>query len=89
MLDQRKAELDQGRAMLDQRRASAKDNFVRLSNQNKPLLVIDGVITSEVDINTISPTDIQAINVLKGENALAKYPEKGANGVIEITTKKH
>jgi TonB-dependent SusC/RagA subfamily outer membrane receptor len=28
------------------------------------------------------------MNVLKGENAKAKYAEKGANGVIEITTKK-
>jgi TonB-dependent SusC/RagA subfamily outer membrane receptor len=28
------------------------------------------------------------MNILKGENAKAKYGEKGASGVIEITTKK-
>jgi hypothetical protein len=28
------------------------------------------------------------VSVLKGENAIKKYGEKGKNGVIEITTKK-
>jgi TonB-dependent SusC/RagA subfamily outer membrane receptor len=54
----------------------------------KPLIVIDGVITSEINLNDLNPTNIQSMNVLKGEKATAKYAEKGANGVIEITTKK-
>ena len=54
----------------------------------KPLIVIDGVITSEINLNDLNPTNIQSMNVLKGESAKVKYGEKGANGVVEITTKK-
>jgi cell division protein FtsB len=54
----------------------------------KPLIVIDGVITSDLDMNKINPNNIASMNVLKGEKATTKYAEKGANGVIEITTKK-
>ena len=56
--------------------------------KEKPLIVIDGVIMTDMDMNKISPDNIQSINVLKGERAKAKYAEKGANGVVEITTKK-
>ena len=56
--------------------------------KNNPLIVIDGVITSEMNLKNMNPNNIQSINVLKGEKATAKYAEKGANGVIEITTKK-
>ena len=56
--------------------------------KDKPLIVIDGVITSEMNMNDIKPNDIKSMNVLKGENAKAKYGDKGASGVIEITTKK-
>jgi len=58
------------------------------SQKEKPLIVIDGVITSEMNLNDLNPSNIQSMNVLKGENATTKYAEKGANGVIEITTKK-
>ena len=54
---------------------------------NKPLVVIDGVITPNKDMNELSPNDIQSMNVLKGASAKVKYGEKGENGVIEITTK--
>ncbi len=56
--------------------------------KEKPLIVIDGVIRTDFEMNKISPDNIQSINVLKGESAKAKYAEKGANGVVEITTKK-
>ena len=54
---------------------------------NKPLVVIDGVITPNKDMNELSPNDIQSMNVLKGASAKVIYGEKGENGVIEITTK--
>jgi len=54
---------------------------------NKPLVVIDGVITPNKDMNEMSPNDIQSMNVLKGASAKVIYGEKGENGVIEITTK--
>ncbi len=56
--------------------------------KEKPLIVIDGVITSDLDLNKINPNNIASMNVLKGESAKIKYAEKGANGVVEITTKK-
>jgi len=56
---------------------------------NPLLYVIDGIeMSSSFDINSIKPDDIQSMNVLKGINAIGKYGEKGANGVIEIETKK-
>jgi TonB-dependent SusC/RagA subfamily outer membrane receptor len=56
--------------------------------KEKPLIVINGVIISDMNLNEINANNIQSINVLKGESATAKYAEKGANGVVEITTKK-
>ena len=56
--------------------------------KDNPLIVIDGVISSDINLKDINPNNILSINVLKGEKATAKYAEKGANGVIEITTKK-
>lgn len=54
----------------------------------KPLIVINGKITVDLDLNEINPNTIESINVLKGEKAIEKYAEKGTNGVVEITTKK-
>lgn len=56
--------------------------------KDNPLIVIDGVISSDINLKDINPNNILSINVLKGEKATEKYAEKGANGVIEITTKK-
>ena len=56
--------------------------------KEKPLIVINGVIISDMNLNEINANNIQSINVLKGESAKAKYAEKGVNGVVEITTKK-
>jgi len=63
---------------------------LRASAEQKgnPLIVIDGVIRSDMNLNEISPNTIESINVLKGESALALYPQNGQNGVIQITTKK-
>lgn len=52
------------------------------------LYVIDGEEASAEDFKKISPDDIHAMNVWKGKSGVEKYGEKGAKGVIEITTKK-
>jgi len=53
---------------------------------DNPLYVVDG---HPVDnIKSLSPNDIESINVLKNESSRALYGPKGANGVIMITTKK-
>ena len=53
------------------------------------LYIIDGKEMVSGSMNDVDPNTIKSINVLKGENAVKKYGEKGKNGVIEITTKKN
>jgi serine protease Do len=55
---------------------------------NKPLMVIDGVITDNTNMDDMSPADIASVSVLKGQNATSKYGDKGRNGVVEIISKK-
>jgi hypothetical protein len=52
------------------------------------LYIIDGKEMASGSIKDVDPNTIEMINVLKGENAVKKYGEKGKNGVIEITIKK-
>jgi hypothetical protein len=52
------------------------------------LYIIDGKEMVSGSIKDVDPNTIERINVLKGDNAVKKYGEKGKNGVIEITTKK-
>ena len=54
----------------------------------QPLFVIDGKEAGAEDLKTLSPNDIEAINVWKGRSGVEKYGEKGRNGVVEITMKK-
>lgn len=56
-------------------------------NGNEPLYVIDGVPTNE-NINSISPSDIESIQVLKDASSASIYGSRAANGVIIVTTKR-
>lgn len=56
---------------------------VSTNGQNAPLVIIDGY---QADLNTLNPSDIETITVLKDAQA-AVYGTIGANGVILITTK--
>lgn len=58
-----------------------------INASNEPLFVIDGFIGGG-DLNTINPSDIESIEVLKDASATAIYGSRGANGVILITTKR-
>lgn len=53
----------------------------------EPLIVVNGVQYNG-NINTISPDQIESINVLKDGAATALYGSRAGNGVILITTKK-
>lgn len=58
-------------------------------NNADPLLVIDGVPTGiGSSLNDINPNDIESIEVLKDASAAAIYGNRGANGVIIVTTKR-
>ncbi|SFD56210.1 TonB-linked outer membrane protein, SusC/RagA family [Chitinophaga sp. CF118] len=71
---------------------------------NDPLFIIDGVpfditplnnldelsgaIKQISPFNSINPSDIESIDILKDADATAIYGSRGANGVVLITTKK-
>lgn len=53
-----------------------------------PLILLDGVESSKLDLARIDPEDIESFSVLKDAAATAMYGARGANGVIYVTTKK-
>ena len=53
-----------------------------------PLILIDGVESSKLDLSRMTPEDIETFSVMKDASATAIYGARGANGVILITTKK-
>ncbi|WP_432711830.1 SusC/RagA family TonB-linked outer membrane protein [Pedobacter sp.] len=55
---------------------------------NDPLYVVDGIPLSAGGIESISPHDIESIDILKDASATAIYGSRAANGVILVTTKK-
>lgn len=55
-----------------------------LRASSSPLVLIDGI---PGDLNSISPEEIDQIDVLKDGSAAAIYGTRGTNGVIIITTK--
>ncbi|WP_447640443.1 MULTISPECIES: SusC/RagA family TonB-linked outer membrane protein [Chitinophagaceae] len=59
-----------------------------LNASNDPLVVIDGVPLSSVNLQGINPNDIESFTVLKDAAATAIYGSRASNGVIIVTTKK-
>ena len=53
-----------------------------------PLILLDGVEISKLDLARIAPEDIETFSVMKDASATAMYGARGANGVILVTTKK-
>lgn len=51
-----------------------------------PLYVIDGLWTD--NIRDLNPADIESLTVLKDASSTAVYGSRGANGVIQVITKK-
>ncbi|HLW10172.1 MAG TPA: SusC/RagA family TonB-linked outer membrane protein [Fermentimonas sp.] len=54
----------------------------------EPLYVIDGVPMSTANFRSINQNDIESVNVLKDAGATSIYGNRGANGVIVVTTKR-
>lgn len=53
-----------------------------------PLLMVDGEEFSVSSLDKLSPDTFESISVLKEEDAINRFGEKGKNGVLLITTKK-
>lgn len=54
----------------------------------EPLFVVDGIPVDEDGFRSISQNDIASYSILKDAAATSIYGNRGANGVIVITTKK-
>jgi TonB-dependent starch-binding outer membrane protein SusC len=58
----------------------------------EPLLIIDGLTYGNIAaadlLTTMSPRDIERIDVLKDAGATAFYGSRGGNGVVMITTRR-
>lgn len=67
------------------------DFFVRgittFGENKNPLILIDGIELTTLDLARLQPDDIASFSVMKDATATALYGARGANGVILITTK--
>jgi len=59
-----------------------------VTNNKKPLVVIDGVISTEKALNKLKARKVKEIKVLKDASSSALYGSRGVNGVILVSTKK-
>jgi len=58
-------------------------------NDANPLVVVDGVPTSNPDaLSDINPNDIASVEILKDASSAAIYGTRAANGVVMVTTRK-
>ncbi|MFD2566322.1 SusC/RagA family TonB-linked outer membrane protein [Pseudotenacibaculum haliotis] len=58
-----------------------------INGDAEPLFIIDGVPVDGDNFRSLNPNNIASVNVLKDAGATAIYGNRGANGVIIITTK--
>lgn len=61
--------------------------FSSINGVNEPLYVVDGVVY-DGSIAALNPQDIESMSILKDAASCALYGNRGANGVVLITTKK-
>ncbi|NDI98279.1 DUF3520 domain-containing protein [Flavobacterium sp. LaA7.5] len=59
-----------------------------INGNAEPLFVVDGIPVDEDGFRSISQNDIASYSILKDAVATSIYGNRGANGVIVITTKK-
>ncbi len=78
--------------VVEKKTENGSEKYIIVDNNSaipkvKPLIYVDGVKMTENEMKAISPNDIESVNVLKGEQAMKKYPEGGKIGVVEIKLK--
>ncbi len=59
-----------------------------VTQDNSPLYVVDGFPIEDFSANTINPSEIESIEILKDASATAIYGSRAANGVILLNTKR-
>ncbi|MES1159626.1 MAG: TonB-dependent receptor plug domain-containing protein, partial [Bacteroidota bacterium] len=53
-----------------------------------PMIMVDGVQVSATDINSLDLSNVERVEVVQGAASASLYGAQGANGVIQIFTKK-
>jgi len=66
---------------------SVKVRGISSLSGNEPLYVVDGIPLGSGSMQSINPSDITSLEVLKDASATAIYGSRAANGVVMITTK--
>ena len=61
--------------------------FARISNNEQPLWVVNGLVSPPHTLGELNPHDIDSVWILKDAAATAIYGSEGINGVIIVTTK--
>ena len=74
----------QGRGMPGDEAISMNVRGIGTLNSSGPLVLVDGI---EQGINSVNPADIANVSILKDAASCAIYGNRGANGVILVTTK--
>lgn len=67
------------------------DGYIRgassINGDTDPLIIINGIPSSNQDFKNLDQNNIKSVNVIKDDAAISIYGNKGANGVVLITTK--
>jgi bla regulator protein blaR1 len=56
-------------------------------DEDRPLVIIDGEVAENFELNGLNPDEIESIEVIKGDAAIEVYGDKAANGVVVISLK--
>lgn len=82
------AELGQGSTSSNSNAITLLVRGLSTINGTNPLILIDGIISPNVNYIYITPDEIESVTVLKDASTTAIYGIQGANGVISIKTKR-
>ncbi len=63
------------------------DTIIFHESSKQPLIIVDGRVQPNAEINKINPKSIEKIEVLKNESATKLYGDAGKNGVILVTSR--
>jgi len=58
------------------------------NGNNNPLIIVDGVVANDGILQSLNPADIASVTILKDAASAAIYGARGANGIVQVTTKK-
>ncbi|MBX9782436.1 MAG: TonB-dependent receptor plug domain-containing protein [Chitinophagaceae bacterium] len=77
-----------GKIITSNSSTTVKSGLRLFGDATDALIIVNGKEENYQELDTkYKPEQIKSINVLKGEKAIAKYGDKGKNGVIEVELK--